>query len=676
MENPSPIGNGMDLQIGQPESIMNPDLEIDVSLDASSAVYESVSPKKRPQMEKDSAFCTVERLSGLDHGVDGDTHEKNPIISISVHPTDPTVLATGGHEGTVRLWSVSVPTTDNATLKDPERTVVKLLNTLTGHTSQVNTVRFSPISGDYLASCSSDSTIRIYSKESRWKLLNSLRGHTLDVSDIGWFNESILISCSADCKTIIWDVVTGGKIQTLTSDKGTSPKGVLVDPYRDYFCVLYDESLVDVYRRQADGKFRHSRHVDLAKEDVRNFSKAAKTTIYPRRGSWDPLNQSVILPLGSRTTKNVGPCGVVYERSNLLEPTPGESLLSRKILAGHPARVVVVACTPCMYKAQSKDFHITAMASVDGVVSLWCSDQSLPLAVVANILGPLGVCTDSAWACDKSKATLFLSSSDGGVTSLTLRNIGTQTQSATAPAPLNLGKKFSASHVGATAATIGIGGDVKSAQVETRVGGKRKIQPVVEVTAPPAPITNGTPSTLSSVPTFCSELSATCMSGSIQAKNNSMTNSATLTHSNGWEITWEKSHVTTIALGTHLVVAGVYDLVHKESQIVILKAANGTLAIPQVCVPEYPRLIRVSDENCLAIVLGEFNTVLVWQVVEVDGGAWDAQAVIADAVLTGLFTKDKPLDIHTVHPLQLTLESGRRCVYNVKLARWTIVVNS
>jgi WD40 repeat protein len=631
---------------------------------------EPSSPKKRSALQKESPFFTVERLAVLDHGVDGDTHEKNPIISVATHPVDTSLLATGGHEGAVRLWTISPPDKLDPTMKEPERVHVSLLNTLTGHSSQVNTIRFSPGNGEYLASCSSDSTIRVYSKDSRWKLLNSLRGHTLDVADIAWFNESILISCSADCKTIIWDVVTGGKLQTLASEKGSSPKGVLVDPYRDYFCILFDESLVDIYRRQADGKFRHSRHLDLSKEDARNFAKATKTTIYPRRGSWDPSFQTVILPLGSRSTGNVGPCGVVYDRSNLLEPTPGEPLLSRKILAGHPARVVIVASTPCMYSTTSGDkFYITGMASVDGVVSLWCSDQILPLAVIANILGPLGVCTDSAWSCCQDKATLFLSSSDGGVTAMILRNIGSQIAQGIAPP---LVRAISGGHI---PTSIGqpngqIVGDVKSAQIETRVNGKRKIQPVVEVTAP---VINPTiPSQFPILPPFLPELAATYMSITLKAINNISENKVTLTCTNGWEIVRETVLVTSVAMNDAYIILGLFDQSNQAASIDILTCSDGT-RIPEfsgVCIPEYAKLAKITNDNTCAILT--MASMMVWRIdasSTLEGGI---SALIPDAPLPGLFAKDYVVEISDVYPPQLKLNSGRTARYNIRLSRWTL----
>jgi WD40 repeat protein len=614
-----------------------------------------------------SPFLTVERIAGLDHGVDGDTFEKNPIITIAVHPVETTMIATGGHEGSVRLWSLDFSMKVDPRIKDVTGVTMKQINSLVGHSGQVNTVRFSPITGDFLASCSSDSSIRVYNKDSHWKLLNSLRGHTLDVTDIAWFNATgLLISCSTDGKVIVWDVITGGKLQTVTPDKGSAPKGLLIDPYRDYFCVLHDDSLIDIYRRQADGKFRHSRHIDLGKDDPKNFSKSTKTTVYPRRGSWDASKASLILPLGSRVPKSVGPCGVFYERANLLEPTPGELLVSRKVLTGHPARVVLTTCMPCL---REDDSFVTGMASVDGVISLWLSNQSEPMAVIANALGHLGVFTDSAWIGSRA---LLLSSSDGAVTCVSLHNIG-KFKKSDHEVPSTRQNVHAPGQV-----TTAITGDVKAAQVETRVGGKRKIQPVIA-----SAIVSSPNETLQSVPypvvkpTILPELSSIIEGSQVAVKN--LTHSFTVSFNGATSWTFEgcrfskNAVVTCVSHNSEYVVLGLYDDVAGDALLCIVNAEKGGQECLYIQMPEFVSRIRISASGIVVLLIGECSSVAVWSM-RSEAGQSQIQAIVPDAVLTGLFRSDKIVDLQESEGVpNIHLASGKRAVYHLGIRRWVMI---
>ena len=426
-----------------------------------------VSTPRAVSFDADSTCMVIERLLKVDHGIDFDTSEKNPIISVSSSPIDHNLIATGGLEGTIRLWKLTAPQTLNfSKIDELEPSAVAQVTTLLGHSGQVNAVRFSP-DGKYLASASADGTARIYASHgSSWKLAHSLRFHTLDVTDLAWFSPSVVITTSTDRNTVVWDANTGGRTQTLYSDKGSCPKGLAVDPKGEFLMVLFDEGLLDIYRRNVDGKFRLTRHINLAKQDAPNYARAFKTTLYARRAAWTWDGQRLLLPLGSRG--RYGPCGIEYDRFNLLDPTPGETLECKKVYAGHPSRVVVVSCKPgtILNRNKSEDpFTLSALVSVDGVLSIWASSREQPLAVIANLTGPLRVCTDATWAGD----TLLLSSSDGSLTAVRLRNIGEL-----------IGKMEETQAVSVVPSrTVLPSDDVKSAQVEIRVGGKRKIQPVV-----------------------------------------------------------------------------------------------------------------------------------------------------------------------------------------------------
>ena len=604
-----------------------------------------VSTPRNVELTLDSAFIKVERLLKMDHGVDGDTKEKNPIISLSVHPQDLSLLATGGHEGTVRLWRL--PGTSGQLDPTSKDTIpssrVSQITTLVGHSSQVNTVRFSP-TGDYLATGSADCTLRVYSGP-KWKLAHSLRAHTLDVTDVAWFSPSILVSTSSDRNSIVWDAETGGRLQTLYSDKGSCPKGIVADPKGDYLCVLFDEGLIDVYRRNSDGKFRLSRHLELAKDDPRNFAKSVKTTLYARRGTWTPAGDHLLLPLGVRG--RCGPCGVMYERSNMLEPTPGEAIAAAKVFTGHPSRVVLVSIRPGLLQTSTDDppFFLTAMVSVDGVVSLWASTVEKPIAVVANITGPLRVCTDACW----SGNSLLLSSSDGSVTAIEFNQIGTQVA---APA---LARHRTIDLPAAYRAPVPLSGDIKSAQVELRVGGKRKIQPVVTGAVDSEPAGQILPP---------SELKSQTVSSVVTVRNSgSAERSFVVSMQGGWQYQASGS-ATVVAHNDQVVVVGCTDQ-RNHSWVTVLSSTDGSMAHGAILVPEPVKLITVNPNGVIGLVIGS-SSVCIWKFSE---GQLDA--IVPDASIAYMTDEVKSMDIEDTVPV-LHMQGGAAVGFNPRIGRWVL----
>jgi transducin (beta)-like 1 len=86
--------------------------------------------------------------------------------------------------------------------------------TLTGHTDDVNTVKFDP-SGKWLATCSDDSTVRLWSLEkegeSGWqgKCLKVLEAHSKQVYTLKWgpiSGSGVFASASFDCSVRIWRI--------------------------------------------------------------------------------------------------------------------------------------------------------------------------------------------------------------------------------------------------------------------------------------------------------------------------------------------------------------------------------------------------------------------------------------------------------------------------------------
>jgi WD40 repeat protein len=611
-------------------------------------VYEPTTPVVTPrnmEISMHSSFARIERLQKVDHGMDLDTKEKNPLLSVTLSPKDPCILVTAGHEGSVRVWkSEIVDGIVDPTLRSSlPVTKVTQVTTLSGHSGQVTTVRFSP-TGDYLVSCSTDSTLRIYS-ERKWKLLHCLRAHTLDVIDVAWYSDSILVSTGTDRNSIVWDATTGGRLQTLYSDKGSCPKGVVIDPKGDYLCILFDDGLIDVYRRNSDGRFRLARHVNLAKDDPKNYAKAFKTTLYARRGTWSPSGDHLLLPLGSRGRH--GPCGVLYDRSNLLEPMPGECLVAEKVLAGHPSRVVVVAIRPGLLKLTGDhSYYLTAMVSVDGVLSIWSSCIDRPVSIVANISGPLRVCTDACWSGDR----LFLSCSDGSVTCVELFNIGTPVE-AKSTIQRSLAPEASVSTQIFGSATS----DVKSAQVELRVGGKRKIQPVVTVDIPHSihPIDNGG---TRFVP--LKELRSDFNGTTVHVQNGDVC--STVSRADGWRFELE-GLVTCVAHNDKIVIFGVQSA-DGIPRVSILNQ-DGVEAHGKIYMNEIITSIHPSDADLVCLV-GFDKTLYVWRI-----SANDLEAVIPDIRIP--LGNDSILKVEVPDGVpQIHFTNGNRIRYHNRLMKW------
>jgi WD40 repeat protein len=113
---------------------------------------------------------------------------------------DGTLLASGGDDGTIRIWNTSTGT---------------LIITLLGHPSNVRSVAFSP-DGTKLASGSSDNTIKLWNVNTG-TVINTLSGHTDIVTSVTFSPDGTKLASGSYDKTIkLWNVSTGTLINTLS----------------------------------------------------------------------------------------------------------------------------------------------------------------------------------------------------------------------------------------------------------------------------------------------------------------------------------------------------------------------------------------------------------------------------------------------------------------------------
>ena len=120
------------------------------------------------------------------------------VKSVSFSP-DGSTLASGSLDATVRLWSVETG---------------RHLRTLSGHTSWVYSVSYSP-DGLTLASGSFDDTVRLWSVETG-RHLRTLSGHASGVYSVSYSPDGLTLASGSWQEIRLWSVETGRHLRTLS----------------------------------------------------------------------------------------------------------------------------------------------------------------------------------------------------------------------------------------------------------------------------------------------------------------------------------------------------------------------------------------------------------------------------------------------------------------------------
>jgi WD40 repeat protein len=117
---------------------------------------------------------------------------------VLVYSADGRQLATGGADGTVRLWEPS-----NG----------QLVRILIGHAQRITALAWSP-DGKIVASGSADATVRLW-EPATGKILATLIKHTDPITALAWSADGkTLASGSADKSVLLWDPASAGALRT------------------------------------------------------------------------------------------------------------------------------------------------------------------------------------------------------------------------------------------------------------------------------------------------------------------------------------------------------------------------------------------------------------------------------------------------------------------------------
>lgn len=157
-------------------------------LDAEEAEEEIINNDEDAHMDSDpeGEDDTREEIELRNDSIAHFDQHKDSIFCIGEHPTRPHIVATGGGDDIGYIWSTEVTPSSNA--QAGERSSIKPIAKIEGHTDSINAVAFLKPYGTYFVSAGLDGQLRVYfdaSQEhdgSKWQFVTS----TQEVEEINF----------------------------------------------------------------------------------------------------------------------------------------------------------------------------------------------------------------------------------------------------------------------------------------------------------------------------------------------------------------------------------------------------------------------------------------------------------------------------------------------------------
>ncbi|KAL9249649.1 Chromatin assembly factor 1 subunit FAS2-like protein [Drosera capensis] len=351
-------------------------------------------------------------------------HGTKPVLALDFHPVSG-VLATGGADFDIKIWQI---VSDEAQKKPP---TASYQNSLSYHSTSVNTLRFSP-SGEFLASGADGGELILWKLHlsdagQAWKVHKTLLFHRKDILDLEWsVDGAFLVSRSVDNSCSVHQILDGHLHYV---------QGVAWDPLSKYIASLSSDRTCRIYANKPQNKPKGASKINYVCQHVitkmdqhnANESKSIKNHLFHdetlpsffRRLAWSPDGSFLLVPAGS------------YKFSPSSEPINAAYVFSRKDLSrpalqlpGASKPVVAVRFCPLTFKLRGSNsgnaglFNlpyrlIFAVATLNSLY-IYDTESMAPIVIMAGL--HYAAVTDIAWS--PGAKFLALSSQDGYCTIL------------------------------------------------------------------------------------------------------------------------------------------------------------------------------------------------------------------------------------------------------------------